>query len=76
MQKCQKRKDVICLRLLLNHVQNGIEEPWQRLPSVITLFAAEASFVLLDPSHDHYVTLNKLLMCASKINLKVRLVEA
>ncbi|KAK4804939.1 hypothetical protein SAY86_004756 [Trapa natans] len=70
LEQCKKRKDVICLCILLNYVQNGIEEPWQRLPSVITLFVAEASFVLLDPSNEHYLALNKLLTGASKINLK------
>jgi nucleolar pre-ribosomal-associated protein 1 len=59
------------LRLLMNYVQNGVEEPWQKIPSVIALFAAEASFVLLDPSHDHYTTISKLLMQSSRVNMKV-----
>lgn len=59
------------LRLLLTYVQNGIEEPWQRIPSVIAIFAAEASLLLLDPSHDHYTSVSKLLMCSSRVNLKV-----
>lgn len=71
LQTGQKKKDVHRLRLLLNYVQNGIEEPWQRLPSIIGVFAAEASLVLLNPSHDHYAALNKLLMRSSRINMKV-----
>lgn len=59
------------LRLLMNYVQNGVEEPWQKIPSVIALFAAEASFVLLDSSHDHYTTISKLLMQSSRVNMKV-----
>lgn len=52
-------------------MQNGIEEPWQRIPSVIAVFAAEASLILLDPSNDHYPTLSKLLMRSSGVNMKV-----
>ena len=40
-------------------------------PSVIALFAAETSLILLDPSHDHYATIRKLLMQSSRVNLKV-----
>ncbi|KAF5728208.1 hypothetical protein HS088_TW21G00353 [Tripterygium wilfordii] len=70
LEKSQKKKDVGRLRLLSKYVQNGIEEPWQRIPSVITVFAAEASVQLLDPSHDHYATLSKILMNSSKMNMK------
>lgn len=59
------------IRLLLNYVQNGINEPWQRIPSVIAIFAAEASFVLLDPSHDNYATLSRHLMRSSGMNMRV-----
>ncbi|KAF7831373.1 Nucleolar pre-ribosomal-associated protein 1 [Senna tora] len=59
------------LRLLLTTVQNSIEEPWQRIPSVIALFAAEASFVLLDSSHDHFAAISTLLIHSSKLNLRV-----
>lgn len=63
------------LRLLLTYVQNGIEEPWQRIPSVIAVFAAEASLLLLDPLHDHYTSLSKLLMRSSRVNLKVHTLQ-
>ncbi|MCI23524.1 nucleolar pre-ribosomal-associated protein 1-like, partial [Trifolium medium] len=59
------------LRLLMNSVQNSIEEPWQRIPSVIALFAAEASCVLLDSSHDHYAAISTFLIQSSKFNMKV-----
>ena len=59
------------LHLLLMYMQNGIKEPWQRIPSVIALFAAETSLILLDPLHEHYSTLNKLLMDSSRVNMKV-----
>jgi len=71
LQKCQKRKDVMGLRLLLNSVQNSIEEPWQRIPSVIALFAAEASCVLLDPAHDHYAAISTFFIHSSKLNMRV-----
>ncbi|KAK8989349.1 hypothetical protein V6N11_063781 [Hibiscus sabdariffa] len=70
LQGCQKKKDVIRLHLLLMYIQNGIEEPWQRIPSVIALFAAETSLILLDTLHEHYSTLNKLLMDSSRVNMK------
>lgn len=59
------------LRLLLNSVQNSIEEPWQRIPSVIALFAAEASCLLLDPSHDHYAAISTFLIQSSKLKMRV-----
>jgi len=59
------------LRLLLNSVQNSIEEPWQRIPSVISLFAAEASCVLLDPTNDHYASISTFLIHSSKLNMRV-----
>ncbi|RDY02938.1 Nucleolar pre-ribosomal-associated protein 1, partial [Mucuna pruriens] len=71
LEKCKKRKDVMGLRLILNSVQNSIEVPWQRIPSVIALFAAEASCVLLDPSHDHYAAISTSLIHSSKLNMRV-----
>lgn len=68
---CQKKKDVMRLRLLLTYVQNGIEEPWQRIPSVIAIFAAETSLLLLDPSHDQYTMISKFFMRSSRANMKV-----
>ncbi|KAL4343375.1 hypothetical protein S245_036316 [Arachis hypogaea] len=71
LEKCQKRKDVMGLRLLLNSIQNSIEEPWQRIPSFIALFAAEASCVLLDSSHDQYAAISTMLIHSSKLNMRV-----
>ncbi|KAK6156351.1 hypothetical protein DH2020_010599 [Rehmannia glutinosa] len=68
--KCQKKKDVIRLRLLMSYLQNGIEEPWQRIPSIIAIFLAEASLVLLDPSHDNYSTISKYLSNSPSVNTK------
>ena len=71
-QQCKKKKkDVTHIRLLLTSLQNGIEEPWQRVPSIVAVFAAEASFILLDSSHDHYATLSRHLMNLSKMSMKV-----
>ncbi|CAI8593699.1 unnamed protein product [Vicia faba] len=71
LEKCQKRKDVMGLRPLMNSVQNSIEESWRRIPLVIALFAAEASCVLLDSSHDHYAAICTFLTQSSTMNMKV-----
>ncbi|XP_059628326.1 uncharacterized protein LOC132271080 [Cornus florida] len=69
-EKCQRRKDIKRLRLLLTYLQNSIEEPWQRIPSITAIFVAEASLLLLDPSHDHYSTISKLLVSSPGVNMK------
>ncbi|KAF5201938.1 Nucleolar pre-ribosomal-associated protein [Thalictrum thalictroides] len=68
LESCRNRKDVSMLRFLLLYLQNGITEPWQRVPSFTAIFVAEASFILLDPSHDHYHTISKLFK--NKVKLK------
>ncbi|KAM1057176.1 hypothetical protein ACFX2A_031156 [Malus domestica] len=70
LERCQKRKGVKQIQLLLTYVQNAIEEPWQRIPSVNSIFAAETSLILLDPSHEHYTALTTLLMRSSRLNVK------
>lgn len=71
-QKCQKKKDVVRLRLLLSYLQNGIDQPWQKIPSIIAVFVAEASLVLLDPSHENYSTISKYLRNSPSVNMKVQ----
>ncbi|XP_008458089.1 uncharacterized protein LOC103497624 isoform X3 [Cucumis melo] len=66
----KRRKGTTRLRLLLTYVQNGIEEPWQRIPSIIAFFAAEASFILLEPSHHHYAAISKFLVRSTRMNSK------
>jgi nucleolar pre-ribosomal-associated protein 1 len=70
LENCRKNKHVTGLRLLLMYVQNGVEEPWQRIPTVSAIFAAETSMILLDPSHEHYVPINKLLKSSSTLKLR------
>ncbi|XP_073041195.1 uncharacterized protein [Primulina eburnea] len=70
LEKFKKQQHVALLRLLVLYVQNGIEEQWQRIPSVIAVFVAEASLVLLDPSHDNYSTISKLLMNSPCVNMR------
>ncbi|XP_038897462.1 uncharacterized protein LOC120085516 isoform X2 [Benincasa hispida] len=70
VENCKRRKGTTRLRLLLTYVQNGIEEPWQRIPSIIALFAAEASFILLEPSHHHYAAISKFLVRSARMNRK------
>ncbi|KAI4306089.1 hypothetical protein L6164_029398 [Bauhinia variegata] len=71
LENYQKRKDLMRLHLLLSSMQNSIEEPWQRIPSVIALFAAEASCVLLDSSHEHYAAISTFLIQSSRLNMRV-----
>lgn len=60
------------LQLLLTSLQNGIVEPWQKIPSFTAIFAAEASFMLLDPKRDHYDAVANLLeQSKNGLNLKV-----
>lgn len=70
-QNCRRNKDLLQLQLLLTYFQNGITEPWERVPSVFAIFAAEASFILLDPRQNHFLTINKLLMHSPNMNFKV-----
>ncbi|XP_077224093.1 ribosome 60S biogenesis amino-terminal protein isoform X2 [Tasmannia lanceolata] len=70
LENFRSSRDKLRLRLLLTYLQNGISEPWQKIPSMTAIFAAEASFILLDPSHDHYLTISKLLMRSPRVDLK------
>ncbi|XP_051120016.1 uncharacterized protein LOC127243852 [Andrographis paniculata] len=70
LENCRKKKDVSQLRLLLSYVQNGIDEPWKRIPSIVAVFVAEASLVLLDSLHDNYSTISKHIMSSSRANMK------
>ncbi|KAL9667065.1 hypothetical protein QQ045_001411 [Rhodiola kirilowii] len=70
LEKSQNRKDVIRLRLLLTCVQNSIEERLQPIPSVIAIFAAEASMTLLDATNDHYSDIVEFLMSSSALKMK------
>lgn len=70
LENHRNNKDGLRLRLLLTYMQNGISEPWQEIPSLIAIFAAEASFILLDPSNNHYLTISKFLMHSPRVDLK------
>lgn len=70
LMRCQKKREVTRLKLLLTYLQNGINEPWQKIPTILTIFVAEASVVLLDPSHEHYPVISKFLLQSPRINLK------
>ncbi|KAL9254329.1 Nucleolar pre-ribosomal-associated protein 1-like protein [Drosera capensis] len=71
LEKCRKKRDSTRLRLLLTYLQNGIQEPWQKIPSTIALFIAESSLILLDSSNDRHAAINMHLMQPSRINMKV-----
>ncbi|KAG8070074.1 hypothetical protein GUJ93_ZPchr0006g41040 [Zizania palustris] len=70
LEASQKNKETWQLQLLLTYLQNGISEPWQRIPSVIAIFAAEASLTLLDSSHTQFATISKFLMHSASVNLQ------
>ncbi|KAI7994661.1 Casein kinase 1-like protein HD16 [Camellia lanceoleosa] len=42
----------------------------KRIPSIIAMFVAEASFILLDSSHDHYLTISNFLLRSPRVNVK------
>ncbi|KAG0485487.1 hypothetical protein HPP92_009566 [Vanilla planifolia] len=71
LEHCQRSKDSLQLQLLLTWVQNGVTTAWQKIPSVIAIFAAEASFTLLDHSQNHSLAISKFLMRLPSVNLKV-----
>lgn len=70
LEASQKSKEKWQLQLLLTYLQNGIFEPWQRIPSIIAIFAAEASLTLLDGSHTQFNTISKFLMHSASVNLQ------
>ncbi|XP_021758900.1 uncharacterized protein LOC110723822 [Chenopodium quinoa] len=70
LMRCQKKREVTRLKLLLTYLQNGIKEPWQKIPTILAVFVAEASVVLLDPSHEHYPVISKFLLQSPRVNLK------
>ncbi|KAG2244852.1 hypothetical protein Bca52824_093324 [Brassica carinata] len=65
-----RNKQVKWIKLLLLCLKNGVEEPWQRIPTVSAVFAAEASLILLNSSHEHYVPIRKLLKSSLSLNLR------
>ncbi|XP_018470475.2 uncharacterized protein LOC108842147 [Raphanus sativus] len=70
LESCTRNKQVKWVRLLLLCLKNGVEEPWQRIPTVSAVFAAEASLILLNSSHEHYVPIKKLLKSSPSLNLR------
>lgn len=70
LEASQKSKDKWQLQLLLTYLQNGISKPWQRIPSIIAIFAAEASLTLLDSSHTQFNTISKFLMNSASVDMQ------
>jgi hypothetical protein len=58
LQTSQRSKETWQLQLLLPYLQNGISQQWQSLPSIIAVFAAEASLTLLDISHAQFTAVS------------------
>ncbi|KAL0726917.1 hypothetical protein Bca4012_023010 [Brassica carinata] len=70
LENCTRNKQVKWIKLLLLSLKNGVVEPWQRIPTVSAVFAAEASLILLNSSHEHYVPIRKLLKSSLSLNLR------
>ncbi|KAK9706771.1 hypothetical protein RND81_07G150600 [Saponaria officinalis] len=70
LKSSQKKREVTRLKLLMTYLQNGVEEPWQRFPTISVMFVAEASVVLLDPSHEQYLAISKFLSQTPRIDVK------
>ncbi|XP_012834495.1 PREDICTED: uncharacterized protein LOC105955325 [Erythranthe guttata] len=70
LEKCQKKKDVKRLGLLMTSLQNGIEGQWRRIPSIIAIFCAEASLVLLDESYANHSSIYEYFNKSRCVNMK------
>ncbi|KAL6651997.1 hypothetical protein ACP70R_010922 [Stipagrostis hirtigluma subsp. patula] len=70
LEASQRSKETWQLQLLLTYLQNGISEQWQRIPSIMAVFAAEASLTLLDSSHSQFNAISNFLMQSTSVNLQ------
>ncbi|WVZ87214.1 hypothetical protein U9M48_033889 [Paspalum notatum var. saurae] len=70
LEASQRSKETWQLQLLLAYIQNGISEQWQRIPSIIAVFAAEASLTLLDSSHARFTAISNFLMHSTSVSLQ------
>ncbi|XP_062220395.1 LOW QUALITY PROTEIN: uncharacterized protein LOC133919867 [Phragmites australis] len=70
LEASQKSKETWHLQLLLTYLQNGISKQWQRIPSIIAVFAAEASLTLLDSSHSQFTAISNFLMHSTSVSLQ------
>jgi len=70
LETSQRSKETWQLQLLLTYLQNGISEQWQRIPSIIAVFAAEASLTLLDSSHAQFTAISNFLMNSTTVSMQ------
>ncbi|XBI52945.1 hypothetical protein VPH35_035250 [Triticum aestivum] len=70
LEASQKSKEKWQLQLLLTYLQNGISKPWQRIPSIIAIFTAEASLTLLDSTHTQFNTISNFLMNSASVDMQ------
>jgi hypothetical protein len=75
LQYAQRSKETWQLQLLLTYLQNGISEQWQKIPSIIAVFAAEASLTLLDGSHAQFTVIRNFLMHSTSVSLQVTILS-
>ena len=59
------------VQLLLDSIKRSLTHPFQQLPGVIAMFAAEAVYVLMAPGSAMYSPVNKLLLKRPALNIEV-----
>ncbi|GAA0141611.1 hypothetical protein LIER_02723 [Lithospermum erythrorhizon] len=69
VERSPKGSAIKRLKVLLLYLQNGIEQPGQRIPSPTAVFLAESTLVLLNSLHVHHATVIKFLMLHPKANM-------
>ncbi|KAL2643291.1 hypothetical protein R1flu_010878 [Riccia fluitans] len=70
LESCPSFKSRRQIRLLMTYVKNSVSEAWQKLPRVLSIFAAEASCILMNPENHHYLTINRFLLRAPSLDIE------
>ncbi|XP_078434364.1 ribosome 60S biogenesis amino-terminal protein isoform X2 [Wolffia australiana] len=70
LESFRSNRDILQLQLLLAYLQNGITEEYEKISSLSAIFAAEASFILLDMSHYCFQVISKFLLQSPKADFK------
>lgn len=72
MLESQDFRENLAVTALLAFLRNAVQRPFQKLPAVCTLFAAEAAAQLMQPGSAVYPAISKLLIKRPAMNLEVR----
>ncbi|KAL3696543.1 hypothetical protein R1sor_010619 [Riccia sorocarpa] len=70
LESCPSFRSRTQIRLLMTNVKNSVSEAWQKLPRVLSIFAAEASCILMNPDNHHYLTINRFLLRAPSLDME------